>query len=285
MSQTVVALGDSISAGVGDAVGPDCTHGPGWAAHLATLLGAGAFHNVARNGARARDVVDVQLPVALGLRPRLATLVVGGNDALRSDFSASSVARDLSVAVGAMRDVGATVVLATLPAIGLFELAPAPVRRVMRGRIDAINAAVRHVAAGAGADAVVLDVGAAVRAAGVGAWHVDRVHPSPLGHRAIALEAARALQPHLVGAYAGGRAVELEGVEPVGLLPAPPAPPSMGVRLAWLALAGVPWAVRRGRDFLPGLARAVVEDLRAGVVHPQVGVGSPDERPVVTHAA
>lgn len=286
MTQTVVALGDSISAGVGDAVGPGCAHGPGWAAHLATLLGAGAFHNVARNGARARDVVDVQLPRALDLRPRVATLVVGGNDALRSDFCAASVARDLSVAVGAMRDVGAAVVLATLPPIGLFELAPAPVRRVMRGRIDAVNAAVRHVAAGAGADAVVLDVGAAVRAAGPGAWHVDRVHPSPLGHRAIALEAARALQPQLVGEpYRGPHQPDLDGAGVAALLPPPPAPPSVGVRLAWLALAGVPWALRRGRDFLPGLLRAVVEDLRAGVVHPPVVVGSPDERPVVTRAA
>jgi lysophospholipase L1-like esterase len=272
MTTTIVALGDSISAGVGDAVGPECTHGPGWAAHLATLLGAGTFRNLACNGARASHVVDVQLPSALDLRPRLATLVVGGNDALRNDFSPASLGRDLSIAVSALRDVGATVVLATLPPIGLFDLAPAPVRRVMRDRIDAVNTVVRQVAAGAGADAVLFDVAAATRAAGTRAWHVDRVHPSPHGHRVLAVAAARALARSLPELSGSGLGTPVPDSDLLRALPPSPEPPSVAARAAWLTVAGIPWAVRRGRDFLPGLMRAVVANRATGAVRPASAV-------------
>ncbi|GAA1993635.1 SGNH/GDSL hydrolase family protein [Isoptericola halotolerans] len=246
----VVALGDSITAGVGDAVGPDATHGPGWAAHLALLAEAGRFENLARNGARTRTVVDEQLDRALAARPDVATLVIGGNDALRSDFSPADVARRLTTCVGALRGAGAAVVLATLPPVGLFELCGGRVRSVMRTRIDAVNAAVRAVAgrqAGDGTGVVVFDVAEAVRPLGTGAWYVDRVHPSPWGHRHVAVTAARAVRVALPD---------------LARLPAPPPPPPAWERAAWLTLAGVPWALRRGRDFLPGLVRAVLDDLR-----------------------
>lgn len=220
----VVALGDSVTGGVGDAAGPGELPGPGWAGRLAELAGAARFVNLANDGARARHVVAEQLPRALALLPDVATVVVGGNDVLRSDFSAHAVARDLSTAVTALRDVGATVVLARLPAIGLFEAMPPALRRVMRDRVAAVNAVVDAVARasrpatvselgalrasraapgtdrGPGIDdgrgrggVVVVDVGDAARLAGRAAWHADRVHPSAAGHRALAAVAAVAL--------------------------------------------------------------------------------------------
>lgn len=253
----VVALGDSITAGVGDAVGPDAAHGPGWAAHLALLADSARFENLARNGARTQTVIAEQLDLALASGADLATLVIGGNDALRSDFSPADVARRLTICVDALRGRGAAVVLATLPPIGLFELCGGRIRSVMRARIDAVNTAVRTVAArhaggsGCTPGVVVFDVAEAIRPAGLGAWYVDRVHPSPLGHRHLAVTAGRALHVSL---------------PELSRLPAPPPPPPAWERAAWLAFAGVPWALRRGRDFLPGLVRAVVDDLRgAGV--------------------
>ncbi|GAB2469974.1 hypothetical protein GCM10027063_07950 [Promicromonospora xylanilytica] len=286
----LVALGDSITVGVGDTVGPDAVHGPGWAAHLATVLGVDSFTNLATSGARSRDVVGAQLTAALTARPRLATVVVGGNDVLRSDFDARLALRDLQRCVTELCRAGADVVLVRLPVIGLFELAPRLVRRVMRRRIALINAAVDEVAAAvqpgaqpsasapvpvsAPRDAgpgpvpgrvVVVDAAQAIAPAGAKAWHVDRVHPSPAGHRGLALAAARALtdldprlSPESSGADGAARTDVL-----AARLPAAPDPPSVGERLTWLLTAGLPWCVRRGRDFLPGLLRAVVHDLRA----------------------
>ncbi|MFD7023682.1 SGNH/GDSL hydrolase family protein [Promicromonospora sukumoe] len=283
----LVALGDSITVGVGDTVGPDAVHGPGWAAHLAAVLGVEEFTNLATNGARSRDVADTQLDAALALRPRLATVLVGGNDVLRSDFDARFTLADLHRCVGALRQAGADVVLVRLPVIGLFELAPRLVRHVMRRRVAAINAAVDEVAGavltpvvGPGSSSVgrtetgpttdrsqgdgpssssalgrvvVVDAVAAIAPAGDKAWHIDRVHPSPAGHRRLAAGVASALAD-LDPAYATADAA---------LLPAAPDPPSARQRLVWLLRAGLPWCVRRGRDFLPGLLRSVVHDLRA----------------------
>lgn len=261
-------MGDSITAGVGDAIGPDAPYGPGWAAHLAILAGASSFLNLASNGMRARDVAGSQLGTALAERPQIATMLVGGNDVLRSDFSVPEIARSLSTAVGAMQEAGAAVVLARLPAIRLFEHAPGRVARVMRGRMDAVNAVVDGVAAraaGVGGKVVVVDMGAAIAGTAVRPWHVDGVHPSPSGHRQLAISAARALSGAGVLALPSGAVEAPTGAEdPLwAALPTVGTPPSAVQRLIWLAVAGLPWCLRRGRDFVPGLLRAVVDAGRA----------------------
>lgn len=267
----LVALGDSITVGVGDTVGPDAVHGPGWAAHLATVLGAETFTNLATEGARSRDVVGTQLDAALALRPHLATVLVGGNDVLRSDFDARHTLADLHRSVGELCRAGADVLLVLLPVIGLFELGPRLVRRVMRRRVASINAAVEEVAGSAPGRVVVVDAARAIAPAGSRAWHIDRVHPSPLGHRALALAAAAALSvsPSTTGengvVHATSSVTSTTPFSPasaLGRLPEAPDPPSTRERLAWLVRAGLPWCVRRGRDFLPGLLRAVVDDVR-----------------------
>lgn len=270
-SLRLVALGDSITVGVGDTVGPDAVHGPGWAAHLATVLGAETFTNLATEGARSRDVVSTQLDAALALRPHLATVLVGGNDVLRSDFDARHTLADLHRSVGELCRAGADVLLVLLPVIGLFELGPRLVRRVMRRRVASINAAVEEVAGSAPGRVVVVDAARAIAPAGSRAWHIDRVHPSPLGHRALALAAAAALSvsPGTTGengvVHTTSSVTSTTPFSPasaLGRLPEAPDPPSTRERLAWLIRAGLPWCVRRGRDFLPGLLRAVVDDVR-----------------------
>ena len=308
-SSRLLALGDSITVGVGDTVGQDAEYGPGWAAHLATVLGMEAFTNLATNGARSHDVARTQLDAALALRPRVATVLVGGNDVLRSDFDARLTLVDLYRSVSELVRGGADVVLVRLPVIGLFELSPRLVRHVMRRRVASINAAVEEVAAVVGAEAattdgptptsargrvVVVDATQAIAPAGAKAWHVDRVHPSPAGHRRLALTAATALitlDPEYLAALvppavsptssengvvhaappatnttpfssAGGPLMGWGG-RLAGRLPVAPDPPSVWQRVAWLVRAGLPWCLRRGRDFLPGLLRAVVHDLRA----------------------
>ena len=317
----LVALGDSITVGVGDTVGPDAVHGPGWAAHLAAVLGVEEFTNLATNGARSRDVAGTQLDAALALRPRLATVLVGGNDVLRSDFDARITLADLHRCVSELCRAGTSVVLVRLPVIGLFELSPRLVRHVMRRRVASINAAVDAVAAAvlAGGPAassvpcdeptprsvgcseigpsmdrsrgngpksahgqcngpksahgrvVVVDAAQAIAPAGAKAWHVDRVHPSPAGHRRLALGVATALADTDPGYGIAPEQTLAVGQPPSGArakalaarLPEAPDPPSASQRLVWLLGAGLPWCVRRGRDFLPGLLRAVVHDLRS----------------------
>ena len=119
---TFVALGDSITLGVGDPVrveDPDTGRSQrawrGWAALLADGLVDSELHIVAGNGACSVDVERVQLPQALQLRPDIASVVVGVNDTLRPNFDAQRIGTAAAHTIGALRACGAQVLTMRLP--------------------------------------------------------------------------------------------------------------------------------------------------------------------------
>ena len=65
--------------------------------------------NLSRSGAKTRDVVDLQLPAAAELAPRLVSAVVGGNDAVGTPLEAWLAQVDRLVAALPPRAVVATV--------------------------------------------------------------------------------------------------------------------------------------------------------------------------------
>ncbi|CAB4945745.1 MAG: SGNH/GDSL hydrolase family protein [Actinobacteria bacterium] len=244
----VVGLGDSVTAGVGDVVGGG--NSPGWAAHLAVLLGASEYLCLARTGARMRDVVAEQLPEATAFKPDLATLLIGGNDVLRSDFDAVRVARgarDVCVELTAAGGVVLVVLLhdpsMVLPRGGLA------VGRVLAARAAALNVALLADLAGM-PGVVVLDPRDFEVAHLRSTWHIDRMHPSAQGHRALATMAATWLSRR--------------GFHPVA--PVPPVPeqcPGPVLVAVWLVAHGVPWLLRRSVDLIPELVGVVIAERRA----------------------
>src|ERR1700719_4597827 len=82
---TFVALGDSITVGMGDPA-PEGGGWRGWAPLLAASLHQPVIHNLATLGALAVDVERIQLPAATELKPDVASVVVGINDTLRGNF-------------------------------------------------------------------------------------------------------------------------------------------------------------------------------------------------------
>ena len=79
-----VALGDSISVGMGDPLPGGGWRG--WPALLATGLPEPEVHNLAVLGAQTSDIERNQLPAALALKPQVASVVCGLNDTLRGGF-------------------------------------------------------------------------------------------------------------------------------------------------------------------------------------------------------
>ncbi|MGO2643182.1 SGNH/GDSL hydrolase family protein, partial [Brevibacterium aurantiacum] len=91
-----IAIGDSLSEGVGDEPWPDGSP-RGWTDRLASLLTAHygqhrAIHyaNLAVRGYKTAQVVDTQIRTAIALRPDFVTLTAGMNDIMRPrvDFGA-----------------------------------------------------------------------------------------------------------------------------------------------------------------------------------------------------
>ncbi|MCX4999486.1 SGNH/GDSL hydrolase family protein [Streptomyces longwoodensis] len=245
-----VALGDSLTEGVGDLTGDGWR---GWAALLADGLGAGPttpvrFTNLAVSGAQTRDVLERQLPAALGLRPEVAAVVVGVNDTLRRTFDIHAVAARLDRVYGALAGQGAVLLTACLPDPGGVLGLPGALARPLARRQQAVNTVVHALSERYGAVHLHAAEGAWVTDRAL--WSADRLHPGERGHRHLALRF------HALLAEAGlarGAAPSAEPEFPV---------PTRAASLRWLATAGTGWVVRRCTDLLPNLLTLAADEVR-----------------------
>jgi lysophospholipase L1-like esterase len=240
---TFVALGDSITVGLGDGIsmGARGSRGRGdgqrgWAAHLAPSLPM-AYENLATTGARIRDIRQDQLPEALNLRPQVAGLIAGMNDVIRTDFEAARVASDLSECAQSLRATGAIVLMARLHDPGALLWMPRRIRHTLLGRITVLNATVTSLAA-QDPGVLVLDLPAHPECYALASWDVDRVHPSRRGHQVLAHGFCSLLAGHGIG------------IE-VPALGERPKAPAMTAHGWWLMSKGLPWLVLQSRGVLP----------------------------------
>jgi lysophospholipase L1-like esterase len=195
-SQTVVrrfvAIGDSLTEGVGDPRGPGLG---GWADRLAERLEREApgleYANLAVRGWRVRHVRRHQLAPALDLRPDLVSVMAGANDAFGPGLDLARVEEDFDAVVGALTASGARVLTGTIPDLTASWPIPGLVTAPVRARFAAVNEVVRAVAARHGA--LLIDFWHDPRTRGPGTWSIDGIHPSAHGHAAIADAAAEVL--------------------------------------------------------------------------------------------
>jgi lysophospholipase L1-like esterase len=243
-----VALGDSLTEGVGDRV-DDAWRG--WAALLAGGLapaGAVEFHNLAVSGARTLDVLHEQTPRALALRPDVVTVIIGVNDTLRRTYDIHAVAAGLSRVYAAFAAQGVALVTACLPDPGAMLRLPRLLARPLARRQQSVNAVVhalseRH-------HALHLHLTEEEWITDRAMWSADRLHPGERGHRMLAGRVYRIL------ADAGLAAGSPPSPEPE--LP----PPSWGAKARWLATKGTAWMLRRSTDLLPQLLSLACQEMR-----------------------
>lgn len=185
-----VAIGDSLTQGSGD-VYPDGRL-RGFADMLAhAVRGAGThvtYANLARPSVRTAEVLRHQAPQAVSFQPDLVTAIAGVNDVIAVSFAADRVADQLDAMFGALRAGAPAACIATATLPDLSHLSG--VARVWRGRVQALNAAIRRTAAGHGVLVVDLERMTPLSREDLA---LDRVHPSPLGHRHVARAFAAAL--------------------------------------------------------------------------------------------
>ncbi|KUO18657.1 SGNH/GDSL hydrolase family protein [Streptomyces dysideae] len=245
-----VALGDSLTEGVGDPVGDGWR---GWAALLAGGLGEGPaesveFTNLAVSGSQTRDVLERQLPAGLALRPDVVSVVIGVNDTLRCTFDIHAVAARLDKVYAAFTEQGAVLLTACLPDPGAMLGLPGALARPLARRQRAVNAVVHALSDRYGAVHLHASEGAWLTDRAM--WSADRLHPGERGHRQLAVRF------HALLAQAG---------IPTGVAPTaePEFPaPTKSASLWWLATAGTGWVTRRCTDLLPQLLRLAADEVR-----------------------
>ncbi|MET7940938.1 SGNH/GDSL hydrolase family protein [Streptomyces sp. NPDC005302] len=244
-----VALGDSLTEGVGDPVGDRWR---GWAALLARGLApvdaAVEFTNLALSGAQSRDVLERQTPEALALRPDIVSVVIGVNDTLRCTFDIHSVAERLDTVYAAFRARDTLVMTACLPDPGSMLGLPGALARPLARRQRAVNTVVHALSERHGA----LHLHAAEEEwlTDRAMWSADRLHPGERGHRQLALRFHALLAARGIATGAAPTA------EPEF------AAPTRSESLWWLATAGTGWVARRCTDLLPQLLTLAASEVR-----------------------
>src|SRR4051794_19825463 len=137
------------------------------------------YANLAIRGLGLGQVVQDQVPKALGMRPDLVSIAAGGNDVLRPRLDIGQLGREMDAAIGALAGSGATVLVFAgfSPGPGL------PFRARIAARAAEYNEAVR--AAAARHHAVLIDLWAMDELAERAMWSVDRLHLSARGHQHV----------------------------------------------------------------------------------------------------
>jgi lysophospholipase L1-like esterase len=233
---TLAVIGDSAASGVGDS-DANGNHF-GWGYHLAQAFNEPLIYiNASRPGARSREVLEEQLVKVSVHDPELVAVVVGGNDLLRSNFSPTVFESNLRQTLIRLVSTGATVMLLELHDPTKIVPMPYLVGRICRRRVAAVNKATSKMAQDFGA--ILLPTRSLENIYSRSKWHVDRMHPSKLGHQFIASEFAKMLRDR-------GFDVGDVAISPVNNR-------SRKDSILWMLRNGTPWFAKRSIDLFPGL--------------------------------
>jgi lysophospholipase L1-like esterase len=182
-----VAIGDSITEGIGDPV-PGYPDG-GWAPAVAEALRAVRpeleFTNLGKRSLTTREVRETQVARAIELEPDLITFTAGGNDLLKQRFDPAISERELDAMIVSLRETGATLMTLTMYDIFVSGVTPPEVTEVLSPRFDALCEVIRTVAARHGVHLV--DFAGNPVSHDPGIYSSDLQHANMRGH-AIAAE-------------------------------------------------------------------------------------------------
>ena len=241
---TLAIIGDSAASGVGDS-DPNGNYF-GWGYHLAQAFTEPLVYiNASRPGAQSKEVLHEQLPKILIHEPDLVAVIVGGNDLLRNGFSPKVFEENLKTTLAAIESIGATSMLLELH--DPTEIVPMPrlVARVCRRRVNAVNLSTRKLARRF--SSILLETRSLEGIYQREKWHVDRMHPSKLGHQFIADNFAHLLRMrgYEIGEVKFTRSNNRSRKDSI----------------IWMLKNGTPWFLKRSLDLLPALIILSINEL------------------------
>jgi lysophospholipase L1-like esterase len=192
--RSYVALGDSLTEGLGDFDFEVSRFGCGWADRLAELFARVAYEsgenfdyaNLALRGTSLYEILTAQLEDALKLKPDLVTIFAGSNDFMRPKSSHPEMRALLRGAIERLHASGAHVILInTVNPVHLRLFRPLSYKS--RAMAELINSV------GAEYEVPVLDLFGMKEFSNLEFWCEDMVHFSGHGHIRIANRAAQML--------------------------------------------------------------------------------------------
>lgn len=233
-SLTITVIGDSAAFGTGDFD----EHGipRGWGYYLSQVFrDPTSYFNFSRPGAQSSEVRKVQLEKALESEPDICAVICGGNDMLRNGFSPQELHQNLTETCRELMSRGSEILMVQLHDPNQILRVPRLLKRVIRRRVDAVNAVYEKVAQEL--DVILIRTRNIPNVHDVKNWHIDRMHPGPFGHQLLAREMALALRNR-------GWDLTLPEVHDRNH-------ESRKAKILWLIKNGTPWFLKRSVDLLP----------------------------------
>jgi lysophospholipase L1-like esterase len=241
---TFAIIGDSAASGVGDSDASGNYFG--WGYHLAQAFTEPLVYiNASRPGAQSKEVLHEQLPKILIHEPELVAVIVGGNDLLRNGFSPKVFEENLNETLALIEKLGATSMLLELHDPTQIVPMPRLVARVCRRRVNAVNRSTRKLARRY--SSVLLETRSLDGIYQREKWHVDRMHPSKLGHQFMADNFAHLLR--------------IRGFEIGNVQFSASNNRSRKDSIIWMLKNGTPWFLKRSLDLLPAILVLSVTEL------------------------
>jgi lysophospholipase L1-like esterase len=190
-----VAIGDSLSEGLGDWGFETSREGCGWTDRLAGLLGQEAsiygqsfeYANLAIRGSKMKDILTAQLEDALKLDADLVTIMAGSNDLMSPRGRHPEFRALLRGAIKRLTESGTRVVV-----VNTINPLHLRIFRRLAKRAESMTLLIEETAAEFGVP--VLDVFRIEKFSDLCFWAEDMVHFSGYGHTRIANQAASLLK-------------------------------------------------------------------------------------------
>lgn len=256
-----VAIGDSLSEGVGDEPWPDGSP-RGWTDRLAALLAdhhgenqAIHYANLAVRGYKTAQIADTQYQAAIEMEPDFVTLTAGMNDILRPRVDFDGLEGALIGLVESFASAGAQVVVVPIPNVAGIS----PAGRLINNRRLRLNAIYQHLVD----DYWVMPLTKTTNTVfeDPRAWDEDRLHLSTLGHERLACAAGASF----------GLPIDFDFLlAPQGAVP----PRTFRTEADWCWNHMRPWIYRRLRGTSSGDGRVAKRPL----LEPIVAGSNPQQR-------
>ncbi len=240
--RSYVAMGDSLTEGLGEAGFEENRLSKGWADRLAALLAREAafaghsfdYANVALRGSSSLHILTAQLEMALELKPDLVTIMTGANDLSWLPWRKKMIDHLLRGALVRLYSVGAHVVL-----LNTVRPAHTTLGKLLIPRSRVMSDIIARIADEFGTP--VVDVHSMREFENLEYWASDLVHFSSRGHVRITNEVASTL-----GISCRDETVAVDGVKSLGLT----------AFVTWMGRDVIPFWSRKVRGVTSGFGRA-----------------------------
>jgi phosphatidylinositol alpha 1,6-mannosyltransferase len=240
--RSYVAMGDSLTEGLGDEGFEQDRSNKGWADRLAALLSRQAefsghsfdYANLALRGSNSLHILTAQLERALELKADLVTIMTGANDLSWLPWRKKAIDHLLRGALARLYKVGSHVVL-----INTVRPAHTTLAKVLIPRSREMSRIIARIADEFGTP--VVDLHSVCEFEHLDFWSQDLVHFSAKGHARLTNEVAASL-----ALDCRDESVHLDGRTRLGLFSF----------VSWLSRDVVPFWIRKVRGVTSGFGRA-----------------------------